>query len=69
MHNEKFKGVNPTNALLRAYSRYATSIPDHIKAVLDLQPVLKAKFQALSYGKFEMSNNYFHPLWLTNHCS
>ncbi|OAR00711.1 hypothetical protein LLEC1_00242 [Akanthomyces lecanii] len=48
MHNEKFKGVNPTDALLRAYSRYAQSVPDHIKAVIDLQPLLKAKFQALS---------------------
>lgn len=62
MHNEKFKGVNPTNALLRAYSRYATSIPDHIKAVIDLQPVLKAKFQALSYGKFDVSSNNFRPV-------
>ncbi|KAJ6787510.1 hypothetical protein PWT90_02273 [Aphanocladium album] len=47
-HNEKFKGVNPTEALLRVYSRYATFVPDYIKAVIDLQPLLKAKFLALS---------------------
>lgn len=47
MYNDKFKGVNPTDALLRAYSRYATFVPDHIQALVDKEPSLKATFHAL----------------------
>lgn len=54
-HNKNFRGVNPTETLLRVYSRYAKFVPAHIKAVIDLQPVLKAKFQALSSGKSDDS--------------
>ncbi|PMB70010.1 hypothetical protein BM221_004658 [Beauveria bassiana] len=47
IHNEKFKGVNPTDALLRVYARYAKFIPDQVKAIIEAQPALKARYQSL----------------------
>ncbi|KGQ12868.1 Podosporapepsin [Beauveria bassiana D1-5] len=47
IHNENFKGVNPTDALLRVYARYAKFIPDQVKAIIEAQPALKARYQSL----------------------
>lgn len=51
IENEKFQGVQATEALLSAYARYATSVPKYIKTVLNQQPALKMKFAALSSGE------------------
>ncbi|OAA72294.1 endothiapepsin precursor [Cordyceps fumosorosea ARSEF 2679] len=47
IRNEKFKGVDPVDAILQAYARYATFIPARIQAVIDRTPEVKLKFPVL----------------------
>ncbi|XWW97564.1 hypothetical protein V2A60_005548 [Cordyceps javanica] len=47
IRNENFKGIDPTDALLRVYSRYAKFVPNHIQNLLDERPALGNKFHTL----------------------
>ncbi|KAK3179129.1 hypothetical protein K4F52_009375 [Lecanicillium sp. MT-2017a] len=47
MRNEKFKGLDITAALAKAHMRFGTELPDFLKKVIDLDPILKSKFLSL----------------------